>query len=205
MFIFVFVSLAWLLVGGAGWSRVVPGLVQPICGWGESQGSWMREDSQMALSRTTVLVVEETFPNDCHEHFTSPGRALVAFFSTRLWEIIKWVWLRLLSNHYLFPRTWSMWDFACAPKSKVSVSNTPLALPYPVSTGLQRQTFWGTPFQCRTPGLGSLVYSLDLLLLEENLCNGEYLPVWESPTVEYGSWCLHPSYLSHCGSLCLWL
>lgn len=50
-------------------------------------------------------------------------------------------------------------------KSGMSVSYSPLLLPYASPTGLQNNTFWASSSQCRAPGLGRLLWSLDLLLL----------------------------------------
>ena len=46
----------------------------------------------------------------------------------------------------------------------------------------------GSSSRCRTPGLGSLMWGLDPLLLGENLCNWDYLSICGSSTQGCGSW-----------------
>lgn len=59
-----------------------------------------------------------------------------------------------------------------------SVSYSPLALLKVSCTGLQSKVFWGL-FWYRIPGLESLTWGLDPLLLRENLYSCDYPPLWE--------------------------
>lgn len=66
-----------------------------------------------------------------------------------------------------------------------SVSYSPLALLKVSPTGLQSKVFWGL-FWYRIPGLGSLTWGLDPMLLRENFYSCDYPPVWELFTWSVG-------------------
>lgn len=99
--------------------------------------------------------------NGCHQCLSLREVQVASCLSQKLSKISSWVCPRLLSKHV---------RFLCAPfKSRISVICSPPVLLYASPIGLPRQTFLGLVFQCSNPRLGSLIWSLDSLLLGELL------------------------------------
>lgn len=128
---------------------------------------------------TSVLMLEQGPQNGCHQCLSLREVQVASCLSQKLSKISSWVCPRLLSKHV---------RFLCAPfKSRISVICSPPVLLYASPIGLPRQTFLGLVFQCSNPRLGSLIWSLDSLLL------GELLQLWlfsiySSPTYGSGFW-----------------
>ena len=128
---------------------------------------------------TSVLMLEQGPQNGCHQCLSLREVQVASCLSQKLSKISSWVCPRLLSKHV---------RFLCAPfKSRISVICSPPVLLYASPIGLPRQTFLGLVFQCSNLRLGSLIWSLDSLLL------GELLQLWlfsiySSPTYGSGFW-----------------
>ena len=95
-------------------------------------------------------------------------------------------------------------EILCTPlKSRVSVSYSPLALPYTSPIGLQSHMFWGLVLLVQDPWAGELNVGLRPI----TSC-GKFLQLWlSSHSLATYQWvwvltipCLHPYYLSHCDS-----
>ena len=85
----------------------------------------------------------------------------------------------------------------CVPsKSGVSVSPSPVKFLWSSPTGFKAKCSGGSPSQCQTPRLGSLMWGSELSLLWENLCDIIIfqfgLPTWRVRDLII-SW-IHPSY-----------
>ena len=103
-----------------------PALCQQAAGWGQFMVlmSW-RENSTLALSSTSVHMVNKLPQNDCCQCLCPQGELQLPPDSKRLSRIARYVWLGLLSNYCFFPRSQSLWDFVSF-KSGVSISHSHL-------------------------------------------------------------------------------
>ena len=92
-------------------------------------------------------------------------------------------------------RSQSMWGLCVHYKSWVSLSYILLVLQKANPTGFWSQTLAELIFQCTTPRLGSLMWSLNTSALGENLRNCDYPPACGLSTRKRGSWlcCVSPS------------
>ena len=151
----------WLLVAGAVWSL---DCCQPTCGWGQVPG-WLIEGG----------LQNGIFQYQCPcDRKTSPKMAAMNIYIPRRSPSC----LLLLQDQQV--------GLTQAPFILLLLPRSPICNPHwpskPDVLGLIC-----TGVQCRTPRLGSSMWGLDLLLLGENLCNCDYLPVCESPTLGCGS------------------
>ena len=127
-----------------------------------------------------------------------PGEVPVAScLFQRLSNIVQWVCPKLLSNNCLWLGLRACEILHAPFKSRDSVSYSSPALLNIRSTSLQSHTCWRLIFPAQDPGLGSLMWGSDPLLLGEDLYNCDISPICGSLTQASGSY-LYPSYLSCC-------
>ena len=152
------------------------------------------EDSKMVLTNTSVHLVEGVLKNGCHQCLWPQGEPQLPPAS--------------LGGS---PRSvgksdpGSFWITACALglraceilcasfKSGVSISHSPLALLKVRPAAFKAKCSGGLSCWCRTPGLGSPMWSSDHSLLGKNLCNCNYLPICGLSTWGCGAWLYHVS------------
>ena len=166
----------------------------------------------MASASTSVFMVQWASENDYCQHLCPQRESkLSPALSERLSKISNWVCSRLL---------WITASAIDLRACEVCVYTVRAESPFPTSSWLSKKQIplafearhWGSSYsQGTTPGLGSLMWSLNTSTFGENLRNCDYPPACGLSTRKCGSWlCYILSvslwfllYIFHCGHVLL--
>ena len=143
----------------------------------------------MALASTSVFMVEWASKNDYCQHVCAQRKSTFSpALSERLSKISNRVCSRLL---------WITASAIDLRACEACVCTIRAESPFPTSFWLTKKQIplafearhWGRSYsQCRTHGLGSLMWSLNASALGENLWNCDYAPACGLSTRKCGSW-----------------